>query len=119
MVIQSEDESENVLATTHSPMNGFTDSPIHRFTDSHLSLYPNPTASVSFVLQYNGKETGNEETSNEEIRELVMLDITGKVVFKTNVVLNGNIAEIHFGDLETGLYLVDFGGERTRVQVMK
>ena len=48
-----------------------------------------------------------------------MMDIMGKVVFKTNVVLNGNLAEVHFGDLESGLYLVDFGGERSRVQVMK
>ncbi len=48
-----------------------------------------------------------------------MMDITSKVVFKTNVVLNGKVAEIHFGDLESGLYLIDFGGERKRVQVVK
>ncbi len=111
MVMQSESESENVVTTS--------DSPIHRFTDSPLSLYPNPTSTGSFVLQYNEQETGNEETSDEERMELVMMDITGKVVFKTNVVLNGNIAEIHFGDLEAGLYLVDFGGERSRLQVVK
>ena len=87
--------------------------------ENRIILYPNPTTTGSFVLQYNEQETGDEETSNEERRELVMMDITGKVVFKTNVLLNGNIAEIHFGDLESGLYLVDFGGERTRVQVMK
>ena len=51
--------------------------------------------------------------------ELVMMDITGKVVFKTNVLMNGNIAEIHFGDLESGLYLIDFGGERSRLEVMR
>ncbi len=109
MVQQS--ENENVFATT--------DSPIHRFTDSPLSLYPNPTATGSFVLQYNGPRRGEWTFAQESMMELVMMDITGKVVFKTNVVLNGNIAEIHFGDLESGLYLVDFGGERTRVQVMK
>ncbi len=57
--------------------------------------------------------------AQESITELIMMDITGKVVFKTNVVLNGNIAEIHFGDLEAGLYLVDFGGERSWLQVVK
>ena len=87
--------------------------------NASISIYPNPTSTGSFVLQYNGKETSNEETSDEERKELVMTDITGKIVFKTNVVLNGNVAEILFGDLESGLYLVDFGGERTRVQVMK
>ncbi len=87
--------------------------------DVLYAIYPNPTSTGSFVLQYNEQETGNEETSDEDRSELVMMDITGKVVFKTNVVLNGNIAEIHFGDLEAGLYLVDFGGERSRLQVVR
>jgi hypothetical protein len=51
--------------------------------------------------------------------EFVMMDITGKVVFKTNVMMDVNMAEIHFGDLESGLYLVDFGGERSRLQVVR
>ncbi len=117
MVIQSEDESENVLATTHSPMNGFTDSPIHRFTDSHLSLYPNPTSTGSFVLQYNGKEMSDEETSDEDRSELVMMDITGKIVFKTQVVLDGNAVEIEFGNLASGVYVVMVGEERMRLVV--
>ncbi len=119
MIQQSESESENVFATNDSRMNGFTDSPIHRFTDSPLSLYPNPTSTGSFVLQYNGSRRGELIFAQESMTELIMMDITGKVVFKTNVVLNGNIAEIHFGDLEAGLYLVDFGGERSRLQVVK
>ncbi len=125
MIQQSQSESENVFATNDSRMNGFTDSPIHRFTDSPLSLYPNPTSTGSFVLNYNSSRRGewtfalDAETEPTFTEELVMMDITGKVVFKTNVVLNGNIAEIHFGDLEAGLYLVDFGGERSRLQVVK
>ena len=84
-----------------------------------ISIYPNPTASGSFVLQYNGPRRGEWTFAQESMMELVMMDITGNVVFKTNVVLNGNIAEIHFGDLEAGLYLVDFGGERSWLQVVK
>ena len=87
--------------------------------NSIYAIYPNPTATGSFVLQYNIQEKGDEGTGDEVRRELVMMDITGKVVFKTNVVLNGNIAEIHFGDLDSGLYLVDFGGERMRLQVVR
>ncbi len=113
--------------------------------NSSYAIYPNPTSTGSFVLQYNGPRRGEltfapdattesifapdattesifaqePATEFESAQELVMMDITGKIVFKTNVVLNGNVAEIHFGDLAAGLYLVDFGGERTRVQVVK
>jgi hypothetical protein len=78
-------------------------------------IYPNPTATGSFVLQYNGSRRGELIFA----QELVMMDITGKVVCQQQVVLNGNAVEVQFGDLESGLYLVDFGGERSRVQVMK
>jgi hypothetical protein len=86
---------------------------------SSISIYPNPTSTGIFVLEYNDARRGELIFVQESMTELVMMDITGKVVFKTNVVLNGNVAEIHFGDLESGLYLVDFGGERSRLQVMK
>jgi hypothetical protein len=69
---------------------------------------------------------GDEETRDEvarakrfAMRELVMMDVTGKVVFRTQVVSNGNVIEINFGDLESGLYLIDFGGERSRLQVVR
>jgi hypothetical protein len=83
--------------------------------NASYSIYPNPTATGSFVLQYNSSR-------RDELifaQELVMMDITGKVVCQQQVVLNGNAVEVQFGDLESGLYLVDFGGERSRVQVMK
>jgi hypothetical protein len=82
---------------------------------SSISIYPNPTATGSFVLQYNSSRRGELTFA----QELVMMDITGKVVFKTNVVVNSNPIEINFGDLESGLYLIDFGGERSRLQVVR
>ncbi len=82
-----------------------------------MSLYPNPTSTGSFVLQYNEQETGNEETSDEDRSELVMMDITGKVVFKTQVVLDGNAGEIEFGSLASGVYVVMVGEERMRLVV--
>jgi hypothetical protein len=104
--------------------------------NASYSIYPNPTSTGSFVLQYNGsrrgelifaQETATESNSAQEptatestfAQELVMMDITGKVVFKTNVVVNSNPIEIKFGDLESGLYLIDFGGERSRLQVVR
>jgi hypothetical protein len=86
---------------------------------SSISIYPNPTATGSFVLQYNGDRRGELIFAQESMTEFVMMDITGKVVFKTNVMMDVNMAEIHFGDLESGLYLVDFGGERSRLQVVR
>jgi hypothetical protein len=128
MVQQSESESESVFTTS--------DSPIHRSTDSPLSLYPNPTTTGSFVLNYNSSRRGEltfapdaitgltsapdataEKTFNPEAQELVMMDITGKVVFKTQVVLDGNAVEIEFGSLASGVYVVMVGEERMRLVV--
>jgi hypothetical protein len=86
---------------------------------SSISIYPNPTSTGSFVLEYNVARRGELIFAQESMTELVMMDITGKIVFKTNVLMNGNIAEINFGDLESGLYLIDFGGERSRLQVVR
>jgi FG-GAP-like repeat/Putative metal-binding motif/Secretion system C-terminal sorting domain len=91
---------------------------------SNISIYPNPTTTESFVLQYNGSRRGEsifaqEPTTTESIfaQELVILDITGKVVFKTNLVMNSNPIEIKFGDLATGVYVVMVGDERLRLIV--
>lgn len=35
--------------------------------------------------------------------ELVMMDIADKIVFKTQVVLNGNAVEVEFGNLPCGV----------------
>ncbi len=85
--------------------------------DALYAIYPNPTSTGSFVLQYNGKEMSDEETSDEDRSELVMMDITGKVVFKTQVVLDGNAVEIEFGSLASGVYVVMVGEERMRLVV--
>jgi hypothetical protein len=101
--------------------------------NASYSIYPNPTATGSFVLQYNGSRRGElifaQEPSTTEstvaqepnttestfAQELVMMDITGKVVLKTNVVVNSNPIEIKFGDLASGVYVVIVGEERMRL----
>jgi hypothetical protein len=114
--------------------------------NASYSIYPNPTATGSFVLQYNGARRGElifaqettttestsaqepsttESTSAQEpnttesifAQELVMMDITGKVVFKTNVVVSGNTVEVQCGDLASGVYVVMVGEERLRLIV--
>jgi hypothetical protein len=80
---------------------------------SSISVYPNPTSTGSFVLQSNGSRRGESIFA----QELVMMDITGKVVYQQQVVLNGNAVEIKFGDLATGVYVVMLGEERLRLVV--
>ena len=81
--------------------------------NASYSIYPNPTATGSFVLQYNGARRGELIFA----QELVMMDITGKVVFRQQVVLNGNAVEVKFGDLASGVYVVMVGEERMRLIV--
>jgi hypothetical protein len=79
-------------------------------------------ATGSFVLQYNGSRRGEsifaQEPSTTEstfAQELVMMDITGKVVYHQQVVLNDNAVEIKFGHLASGVYVVMVGEERIRL----
>ena len=119
MVLQSESENESG-AGMESRVSG-------------ISIYPNPTATGSFVLQYNGSRRvesifaqeptttestyAQEPTTTESTQELKMLDITGKVVFHQQVVLNSNPVEIKFGDLASGVYVVMVGDQRLRLVV--
>jgi hypothetical protein len=79
-----------------------------------FSVYPNPTSTGSFILEYNQMEDG---VASSEM--LIMRDVTGKVVYQHQFVLNGGRLEVHFGDLANGLYLVEFGNDHKRIQVMK
>jgi hypothetical protein len=110
MVLQNENQNESD-ASKESQVSG-------------ISIYPNPTITGGFVLQYNVSRRGEllfaqEPTTTESTfaQELVMLDITGKVVFKTNVAVNSNPVEIKFGDLASGVYVVMVGDERLRLVV--
>jgi hypothetical protein len=73
-------------------------------------LYPNPTNSGRFTLTASN-------ASDEEVKDIKMMDITGKVVYQTQVVLNGNAVEIEFGNLASGVYVVMVGEERLRLIV--
>ena len=87
-----------------------TDSPIYRLTDSHITLFPNPTSTGHVTLVFN-------ETSEEEVKEILMTDITGKIVYQNQVVLYGNSVELDFGRLASGMYMVMVGKERLRLVV--
>jgi hypothetical protein len=63
--------------------------------------------------------SSQEPTTTESTftQELFMMDITGKVVYQQQVVLNGNAVEIKFGALASGVYVVMVGEERMRLVV--
>jgi hypothetical protein len=98
MIIQSESDDESAF-------------PIYRSTDSpiHYAIYPNPTSTGHFTLMTNSTE--------EEVKQIVITDITGKMVFQSQVVMNGNSIEVEFGDLATGMYMVMVGEDRLRLVV--
>jgi hypothetical protein len=100
MILQSENES------------AFTASPIHRSTDTpiHYTIYPNPTITGHFTITSNF-------TSEDEVKQIAIIDITGKIVYKNQVVMNGNAVEIDFGQLSSGVYVVMVGEERLRLVV--
>jgi hypothetical protein len=97
MVLQSENENESA--------------PIHRSTNSpiHYTIFPNPTSTGHFTLITNASE--------EAVNQIAIMDIAGKVVFKTQVVMNSNAVEVNYGYLASGVYVVMVGEERVRLVV--
>ncbi len=85
---------------------------IHRSTDVHVhyTVYPNPTRDGRFILVQDG-------TSEEAMHSISILDVTGKVVYKTQVVMNSNAVEVNYGYLASGVYVVMVGEERIRLIV--
>ncbi len=74
-----------------------------------VALYPNPTSTGRFTLMTSSSEV--------EVQQITITDITGKMVFQSQVVMNGNSVEVEFGDLATGIYMVMVGEERMRLIV--
>jgi hypothetical protein len=52
-----------------------------------------------------------------EPKELIMLDVTGKVVYKSLVSLNGLPFEVLYGQLAYGMYIVMIDNARMRLVV--
>jgi hypothetical protein len=78
-------------------------------TSVPFQIYPNPSHSGFFVLQ--GNILGFEQ------KELVMMDFTGKVVYKSRVSLNGLPFEVIYGQLASGMYIVMIDDMRMRLVV--
>jgi hypothetical protein len=67
-------------------------------------LYPNPN-NGNFTLAYDLKKYN--------VAEVYMYDVTGKVVFKTNVDNLENIKPINTSNLQPGIYFVQMRNDKT------
>jgi hypothetical protein len=73
-------------------------------------LFPNPTSCGRFTLYQRA-------SSNVELTNIKILDINGNLIYKSQVVMNGNAIEVTFGDLASGVYVVVVEEERMRLLI--
>jgi hypothetical protein len=76
-------------------------------TMANISLFPNPTVDGQVTLMWKESQEGQ--------KELVLRDVQGRVVWKEKVVVEGNVMELDWKALDTGIYLLEVDGEVMRV----
>ena len=72
-----------------------------------VTLYPNPTEDGHVTLIWKESQEGQ--------KEFVLRDVQGRVVWKEKVVMEGNMMELDWKALDTGIYLLEVDGETLRV----
>ncbi len=72
-----------------------------------VSLFPNPTVDGQVTLLWKESQEGQ--------KELVLRDVQGRIVWKQKVVLEGNVLELDWKTLDTGIYLLEVDGQTMRV----
>ncbi len=72
-----------------------------------VSLFPNPTVDGQVTLLWNESQEGS--------KELLLRDVQGRIVWKQKVVLEGNVLELDWKTLDTGIYLLEIDGYNLRV----
>jgi hypothetical protein len=72
-----------------------------------VSLFPNPTADGQVTLLWNESQEGS--------KELILRDVQGRIVWNQKVVLEGNVLELDWKTLDTGIYLLEVDGQTLRV----
>lgn len=72
-----------------------------------ISLFPNPTIDGQVTLMWKENQEGQ--------KEMVLRDVQGRVVWKQKVVIEGNILELDWKTLDTGIYLLEVDKETVRV----
>jgi hypothetical protein len=76
-------------------------------TMANISLFPNPTVDGQVTLMWKEFQEGQ--------KELVLRDVQGRVVWRQKVVIEGNVFELDWKTLDTGIYLLEVDGEVMRV----
>jgi hypothetical protein len=63
----------------------------------------------------DGQVTLIWEESQESVKQLTLRDVQGRVVWKQQVVIEGNVLELDWKALDTGIYLLEVDGQTMRV----
>jgi hypothetical protein len=74
---------------------------------SNISLFPNPTLDGHVTLMWKEAQEGT--------KEMTLRDVQGRVVRKEKVVIEGNMMELDWKALDTGIYLLEVDGVTLRV----
>jgi hypothetical protein len=74
---------------------------------ANISLFPNPTVDGQVTLMWKEFQEGT--------KEMTLRDVQGRVVWKEKVVMEGNMMELDWKALDTGIYLLEVDGETMRV----
>ncbi len=101
MVVQSENQSE------------LTDGAKNYMLESAYVLYPNPVSGGLFTLTSNGHNDEND------VVQMAVTDMAGKLVMKKQLVWIGNQIDVPCADLADGVYMVTIGEQRMRMVVSK
>ncbi len=72
-----------------------------------VSIFPNPTLDGQVMLIW--------EESQESVKQLTLRDVQGRIVWKQQVVIEGNVLELDWKALDTGIYLLEVDGQTMRV----
>jgi len=55
------------------------------------------------------------EENQESVKQLTLRDVQGRVVWNQQVVIEGNVLELDWKALDTGIYLLEVDGQTMRV----
>jgi hypothetical protein len=76
-------------------------------SEIEVSLFPNPTADGKVSLLWNMYQ--------EDFKHLILRDAQGRIVWKTDVMVEGNLLEIDISNIQSGWYSLEVNGKLLRV----
>lgn len=95
-----------VIVKPCSPAKTITTEPVQKLVDPSFKLYPNPTADKVFI---------DLENMTDEVCQITLLDMQGKILQNTEVTNFENKLEMDVSSYPEGIYLIEFKNSYTTV----